>query len=141
MGQYYDMENCNDRTLTVFGAVRRKTTRLLAENLQISEEQTESKNKDNSHDSWNGKFDAFCPFSIAVFEFQDEVTIKYRESEGSSIETSSLDKTLEALMRHHGSYALSNKLLARFGKLLPKEFKERFKQEGTTTNDTQCTEG
>ena len=66
--QYYDMENCNDRTLTVFGAVRRKTTRLLAENLQISEEQTESKNKDNSHDSWNGKFDAFTRLEEVILK-------------------------------------------------------------------------
>lgn len=53
----------------------------------------------------------------------------YRENGGD------LEKTLEVLMQH-GSYALSNKLLARFGKLLPTEFKDRFKQEGTT-NDTQ----
>merc|ERR1711971_1488673 len=112
----------------------------MGENLDLNEEKEKVREESGkgeiqagiqaeTQDSWNGKFDAFCPFSIAVFEFQDEVTVSYRENGGD------LEKTLELLMQH-GSYAVSNKLLARFGKLLPAEFKDRFKQEGETTNDT-----
>ena len=63
--EFHDVENymetCNDRTVTVFGAVRRKTTRLLAESLELDDKKekvNEESVKDESHDSWNGKCDA-----------------------------------------------------------------------------------
>lgn len=63
--EFYDAENymdtSNDRTVTVFGAVRRKTTRLLAESLELDDKKEKVKEesvKAETHDSWNGKFDA-----------------------------------------------------------------------------------
>lgn len=64
--EFYDVENCletcADRTVTVFGAVRRKTTRLLAESLELDDEKEKVAEKQSgkaeTHDSWNEKFDA-----------------------------------------------------------------------------------